>query len=233
MAYFPFCVDIEGQKCRIVGGGIVACRKEEVLLEYGPEITVVAPVMSERITRLAEAAAASGGAVAGDDTEGTEISKSRVRLLCREFSECDLETADFVVAATADEALNRQISERCKAMRIPVNVVDVREECSFIFPALIKDSDITVGISTGGSSPTIAQYLKRSFREAVPEGFGKLAKQLGSYRELVKDRVDSLPVRTEIFREMVSLGVRQGCEFVREDAEALIERKLREHESAE
>ena len=41
MAYFPFFMDIEGQRCLIVGGGIVACRKVEVLLDYGPEIVVV------------------------------------------------------------------------------------------------------------------------------------------------------------------------------------------------
>lgn len=218
MAYFPFFVDIERKKCIIIGGGAVACRKVEVLLEYGPEITVVSPVMSECMMRLAEkqALAAETG------------SKGRLWLRVREYQEGDLETADFVVAATADDALNHQISERCRARRIPVNVVDVREECSFIFPALIKDDDITVGISTGGSSPTIAQYLKRSFKEALPEGFGALAKQLGSYRELVKERVDSLPVRTSIFKEMVSLGVRQGCEFSREDAERLIEKRFEE-----
>ena len=142
MAYFPFFMDIEGQRCLIVGGGIVACRKVEVLLDYGPEIVVVSPEMTDRMVRYGETA------------------DGKVTLLCREYQEEDLDGVDFVVAATADEELNRRISLVCRERRIPVNVVDVREECSFIFPALIKDEDITVGISTGGSSPTIAQYLK-------------------------------------------------------------------------
>ena len=118
----------------------------------------------------------------------------------------------------------------CRERRIPVNVVDVREECSFIFPALIKDEDITVGISTGGSSPTIAQFLKAKFRAAIPEGFGRLAAELGTYRELVKERVPVLSVRTEIFKEMVEEGIRQGGMFTREQAEQLIDRKLEELE---
>lgn len=212
MAYFPFFVDIEGQRCLIVGGGVVACRKVEVLMDYGPDILVVSPEMAERME------------------QDRDASKGKVRLLYRDFVEGDLDGVDFVVAATADEGLNRRISLLCKARRIPVNVVDVKEECSFIFPSLIKDQDITVGISSGGSSPTITQYLKKAFQAAIPDGFGALARQLGAYRELVKSRVDSLPVRTAIFKEMVSEGIRQGGTFTREQAEALIDRKLRETE---
>ena len=83
-----------------------------------------------------------------------------------------------------------------------------------------------MGISTGGSSPTIAQYLKAKFRAAIPEGFGRLAAELGTYRELVKERVPILSVRTAVFKEMVEEGIRQGGTLTREQAEQLIDRKL-------
>lgn len=210
MAYFPLFIDLEGKCCVVVGGGTVARRKVEVLLGFGPRVTVIAPKIQEEIRGMAK----QWG--------------ENLRLLEREFLEGDLELAELVVAATGVEEVNRHISELCREKRIPVNVVDVKEECSFIFPALIREKDITVGISTGGSSPTIAQYLKKSFREAIPEGFGELAEQLGTYRELVKERVDSLPLRTEIFREMVTEGIRQGGTFTREQAEVMIDRKLEE-----
>ena len=50
MAYFPFFVDLEGQRGLIVGGGTVALRKAEKLLPYGPALTVVAP---EPVSELA------------------------------------------------------------------------------------------------------------------------------------------------------------------------------------
>ena len=80
MAYFPFFMDIEGQRCLIVGGGIVACRKVEVLLDYGPEIVVVSPEMTDRMVRYGETA------------------DGKVTLLCREYQEEDLDGVDFVVA---------------------------------------------------------------------------------------------------------------------------------------
>ena len=90
--------------------------------------------------------------------------------------------------------------------------------------------DITVGISTGGSSPTIAQYLKAKFREDIPEGFGDLAVQLGSYRQMVKEQVPEIALRTEIFREMVDAGIAGGCFLSREEAQSLIHRKKREYQ---
>ena len=212
MAYFPFFVELEGKTCLIAGGGMVAYRKALVLKDFGPVITVVGLEMIPEMEQLAA---------------GREKTMTLIR---RGFEDKDIQGADFVIAATSDEELNRHISDLCRQQKIPVNVVDVQEECSFIFPALIKEEDIVVGISTGGSSPTIAQYLKKRFKESIPSGFGMLASQLGNYRELVKEKVPSLPVRTEIFKAMVKEGIRQGGVFTREQVIELIERKLAEHE---
>ncbi|WP_312447788.1 precorrin-2 dehydrogenase/sirohydrochlorin ferrochelatase family protein [Lacrimispora sp.] len=211
VAYFPFFVDIEGKRCLIAGGGTVACRKALTLMDYGPDIVIVAPRVIPEMERLIKE---SGG---------------KITWRCREFEDTDLETMDFVIAATSDEEVNRRISIWCRERKIPVNVADMQEECSFIFPALIKEGDITVGISTGGSSPALARYIKKQLIEAIPKGLGSLAQQLGLYRDMVREKVDSLSVRRSIFRAMTEEGIRQG-EFTREQAEELIERKLAEHE---
>lgn len=211
MAYFPFFVDIEGKKCLIVGGGKVAYRKALVLKDYGPAITVTAPWMGTEMEAL------------------SREMKGQLCLNYKEFTESDLEDVDFAVAGTSDERLNRRISALCKEKGIPVNVVDMQEECSFIFPALIKEKEIVVGISTGGSSPTIAQYLKERFKKAIPKDLGGLSIQLKSHREMVKNRVDSPALRKEIFQAMVEEGIRRGGSLTREEAEELIERKLADH----
>lgn len=212
MAYFPFFVEIKGKKCLIVGGGMVAYRKALVLNEYGPDITVVAIHIVPELKHLAS------------------LNGESIALQIRGFDDGDLENIDFVVAATSDDGLNRHISQVCRQRKIPINVVDVQEECSFIFPALIKEKEIVVGISTGGSSPTIAKYLKKRFKEAIPSGFGALAAQLNTYRNLVKEKVPSLAVRSDIFKTMVDEGIRQGGVFTREQAVELIERKQKEYE---
>lgn len=52
MGYFPFFVDIAGQRGLVVGGGRVALHKLQKLLPYGPMLTVVAPVISEELGSL-------------------------------------------------------------------------------------------------------------------------------------------------------------------------------------
>lgn len=203
MAYFPFFVDIEKQKCLIAGGGMVALRKVEVLLPYGPAITVVSPEFAPELKELAE--------------------QSGVLLKERDFRMEDLNGADFVVAATDDPVLNRQISLSCRKNRIPVNVVDVKEECSFIFPSIVREDDVVIGISSGGKSPTVTQDLKQKIRGVIPEGYGRLVRQLGEYRDFVKIRVPDLSQRTVIFKRMVDVGRAHGCSLNDRMVEELID----------
>lgn len=212
MAYFPFFVDISGQECLIAGGGMVAYRKALTMKDYDPHITVIAPYFIPEMKQLA------------GECNGTIV------LLQRNIMDSDLNQADFVIAATSEEKINRHLSQCCRERKIPVNVVDAQEECSFIFPALIREKDITIGISTGGNSPTVARYLKEKIKDLIPSGFGSLVSQLGSYRNMIKENIESQLVRSEIFKIMVDEGIRCGGVFSQEQLKELIERLREEHE---
>lgn len=229
MAYFPFFVDIENQDCLIAGGGTVALRKVEVLLPYGPRITVISPEIEPEMKELAKGLERNGfGAVGGPGSEAGQIILKR-----RQFSMEDLTGRDFVIAATDDAELNRRISDACRARRIPVNVVDVKEECSFIFPSIVREGDIVVGISSGGKSPTVTQYLKNQVRRGIPEGYGRLVDQLGNYRNFVKERVPDVADRTVIFKRMVDAGRENGCQLDDRLVEELIKQVTEERKDRE
>ena len=146
MAYFPMFVELEGRPCLIVGGGAVALRKARRLLPYGPCLTVVAQSFVPELEALEGAA-----------------------LYRRAFRPRDVEGQALVVAATGDGALNREIAALCRARRIPVNAVDDKDNCTFLFPALVRRGPLSIGISTGGASPTAAVYVKEKI-EAAPPG---------------------------------------------------------------
>lgn len=205
MGYFPLYVDLKDKTWLIVGGGPVALRKARDLLDYGALVRVVALEAEEELKRL----------------EGA------VRLDVRAFEDADLEQVDFVIAATSDALLNCRISRMCRERRIPVNVVDVKEECTFIFPSVIQEGPITIGISTGGMSPVIARWLKERIREALPEHVGTLTDELGIYREKVKALFPSSPrTRTELFYELARTGLENNCRLTSAMAETIIQRKL-------
>lgn len=82
----------------------------------------------------------------------------------------------------------RQISALCCQHRIPVNVVDMPQLCSFYFPALITRGDLTVSVATGGSSPEAAAYLRRSMEQLIPENTDQILQWITQHRAWLRAR---------------------------------------------
>ncbi len=190
MGYFPFFMELEGKCGVIVGGGNVAARKVERLLSFGPDLTVIAPDIEACVKTqgklLQEGAAAS------------------LQFEERAFRLEDLEHADFVIAATDDTVLNGEIADCCKARRIPVNVVDDREKCTFFFPALIREGPLTIGISTDGKSPFAASWVRRELEGSLPEELGSVIDLLGQIRPAVMEQEVEENDRKELFGRLFS-----------------------------
>ena len=208
MGYFPFYMDIEGKLCVIAGGGKVAYRKVCDLLPFGVTIKVVSPEWNAGLSALAE-----------EPSFG-----SRLKLYRRLFSvEDDLADADFVIAASSDEVLNAKISDYCRQKKIPVNVVDVKDECSFIFPSMLQEGPVNIAISSGGASPVLTQIIKERIRQVIPEHTGEIAEQLGSLRpEILSLFPESSQKRKEVFKKMATRAAEQDQPLTREQIDEII-----------
>ncbi|HCT64245.1 MAG TPA: siroheme synthase [Lachnospiraceae bacterium] len=175
MAYFPFFVEIKNRNCLIVGGGIVAARKAETLLNFGCNITVVSPNFCEEIKQL-----------------------DNINLIKRDLKFSDLESSFFVIAATNNTGVNSEIGAFCRRKNILVNVVDVKDECSFIFPSIYKNGDIVAGVTTSGKSPQIASIVRKTISENVPEYYGDIVERLGAIRASIKHTISTQEERKNI-----------------------------------
>lgn len=186
MSYFPMFVELKYKRCLIIGGGRIAFHKVKVLMDFGARLTVVAPEILPDICK----------------TAGVDCRKK-----C--FEEKDLDGQELVVAATDDTALNHKISCLCKQEKIPINVVDRPEECSFIFPAYLKEQEVVAAFSSGGQSPLITQYLKEKTRSVVTPQIGELASCLGSLRKTVQQCTETKNAGKNIYRELLQLGLEE------------------------
>jgi uroporphyrin-III C-methyltransferase/precorrin-2 dehydrogenase/sirohydrochlorin ferrochelatase len=182
MGYFPFFVDIEDKKGLIVGGGKVAAHKINKLMPFKPKLKVVAPEIQETIKKLV-------------------AENERLEYHCRDVNETDIENADFVIAASGDHDINGWISCRCNERKIPVNVVDDKEKCSFIFPSLVHSGDLTVGVSTSGASPEIAATIKNETARFIPTGIDKILEYLSSIREVAKAQITDDRIRARFLKD--------------------------------
>ncbi len=199
MGYFPFFVDLDGKQGLIVGGGIVALRKIENLLPYGPQLTVAAMSFESEIEKI----------------EG-------LLLLQKSFAADMLEGKYFVIAATDDRELNHVIANLCQEKNILVNVVDDREACTFIFPCLVKKGRLTAGISTEGASPSGAIYIKEKIKQWIPENFEEILGFLEDKRGIVKKRISVEGQRTMVFTELFEQCLEKGRALTEEEFEAVL-----------
>ncbi|MDO4615143.1 MAG: bifunctional precorrin-2 dehydrogenase/sirohydrochlorin ferrochelatase [Lachnospiraceae bacterium] len=176
MTVFPLFENIDNKVFLIVGGGMTAKRKVQKLLTFTSRIIVIA--------------------------EETDI--SNVRVLRKKVDLEDLLLGDFVIAATDDRARNREIAEFCKINRIPVNVVDDPELCSFIFPSVIKRGDLSVGISTGGASPLYSSHLRKEIEDLLPDHIGGILERMSALRKAVPSRIKDQKDRAECYGKILT-----------------------------
>lgn len=200
MPYFPLFIDLKNRPCLIVGGGRVAFRKAEKLLPYGPEITVVAAQFCPELEGL-----------------------SGVTRLRRPYAQTDPDGMALVIAATDDASLNRTVSEACRAKNIPVNVVDDKELCTFLFPCLVQQGELSVGISTGGASPTAAVWLKNRVSELLPPEFDEILCWLESLRPRLKQAVPEETRRAALFSSLFTACLETGHPLTEEQLAELVE----------
>lgn len=134
----------------VVGGGQVALRKVRSLVEAGFATTVIAPDVSPDIRELPGVTVEERPYVRGD---------------CGSFA--------IVFACTSDRETNRRIGGECREECIPVLVADAQEESTFFSPALHRDGDLTVAISTGGAAPRLAQEVRDTVAAALGSGWAE------------------------------------------------------------
>lgn len=198
MGYFPFFIDIKGKKALIVGGGTVASRKAEKLMPFEPELTVVAPAVSRE---LAE----------------------NEKIICkeREFMEDDVEGCLFVIAASGDRALNQRVAQLCSKKNILVNVADDREACGFLFPALVKEGKLTVGISTEGASPQTAAGIRSRTARELPGRMEEILDYLEELRTDAGERIADSHKRAGFLKEAADLCMEKDRPLSKEETENL------------
>ena len=142
MAFFPFMIQMQDKLCVIGGGGKVAYRKVSMMLSFGARVTVIAPKICDELQKI-------------------ESKQDALLLVQRPFEDGDIEGADVVIMATNDSEVNSHIAAICKDKRILVNVVDVKKDCGFYFPAIINQDAVVASVSTGGSAPALASQIKK------------------------------------------------------------------------
>ena len=184
MKYYPIFLDIRGKICVIVGGGEVAARKAERLLDCGAKVFIISPKLSPALAALKE--------------------KSLICHIAAAYSGDLIQGAALVIGATDDEKTNATISLDARSKRIPVNIVDDPQKCDFILPSLVQRGDLAITIGTGGKSPALARHLREELEAKYGEEYKIFLNILGNLRVKMEKNAG---VGKDWFESMLEAGM--------------------------
>jgi len=184
MAVFPLFIDLRDKLCVVVGGGSVATRKVCSLADFGARIKVVSPELSEKLEELA--------------------SERSIEAVRRSYRDGDLEGAFIAIAATPEREINEEIYKYAAKHNIFVDVADCWQECTFIFPSIVRRDDLVVGISTSGAYPALSKSVRKIIDAVIPQEYGSLLEVLKDLRNRAGSKINDQSKRKEILSRIMT-----------------------------
>ncbi|QCJ69196.1 uroporphyrinogen-III C-methyltransferase [Providencia heimbachae] len=212
MDYLPLFVDLRSRKVVLIGGGVVAARKAELLIKANAALVVISPSLCSQLEE--------------------EYQQNKFIWQQENYQPNHLDDAYLVIAATDDELLNEKVFHDANVRKIFINVVDNQPLCSFIVPSIIDRSPVIVAVSSGGTAPVLARLLREKLETMLPNSLGKMAEIAGRWRAKVKESVCNMRERKRFWEKSFSgrfASLVENGQF--SEAEQQLERQLYEKDT--
>jgi precorrin-2 dehydrogenase / sirohydrochlorin ferrochelatase len=157
-------LQLAGASVLVVGGGPVATRRATRLVEAGAHLTVVAPQATDQLAALAPV------------------------WHRREYRAGDVDGMVLVVTATGDAAVDAQVVADGRAAGAWVNHAGDGAAGDLIVPAVAARGNVSIAVTTGGQSPSLARWLAADLGEHLLPVVDEAARLMGAVRrELGED----------------------------------------------
>jgi uroporphyrin-III C-methyltransferase len=170
--------DCAGQVHLIIGSGPLAASRCAKSLEVGARPIVIAPADSELHYTLAK-----------------HVDAGKATWVQRHFGDNDLrshgrEEVEHIVDAVfvtigAKTPLSTHISTLCRRLRVPVNVADAPNLCTFTILSTHSDGPLQIGITTSGRGCKLSSRIRREVAASLPPKFGEAVERLGTIRRRI------------------------------------------------
>jgi len=210
MRSLPIFIDMKGKPAAVVGGGLAAARRAELLIRAGATVIVFAPELSDEFHALRQ--------------------MPNFRHEARDPVEGDLRGCPVCFIATDDERATRLAREAAKAAGALVNVADRPALCDFIMPSILDRNPLVIAISTAGASPILGRILKARLETIIPSAYGRLAHLMSRFRDEAAAAIPTQAMRLRFWESVLEGPIGEAA--LAGDEGAAGERLAREIERA-
>jgi len=181
--YYPVMLDMRARPALVVGGNQVAAEKAAALSAVGAHVTVMNPDFCSELHELA-------------------ARNPNVKLCYKAYEPGDLAGAFVVVAtATYEPELAEAIWQEAQRNNQLVNIVDLPARCNFIVPSILRRGQLTISVSTGGTSPGLAKRIRQRLETLFPAEYATYMRLASIVRGYLRQAGLSYAQRDEFFGE--------------------------------
>jgi len=164
---YPVSLEVKKRRVLVVGGGGVALRKVQGLVEEGARVTVVAPEVVEPLAKMAE--------------------RGEIDLEKRPYDSDAGNGWALVFAATDDRETNASVFNDAEEAGVWCNVADDPELCSFHLPARVRRGPLQIAIGSAGEAPFVVRRLRQLLERRLGPEWGEWLSSAARYRDAVRD----------------------------------------------
>jgi len=184
MGYFPVFLDLKDKLVVIVGGGLEAARKVDLLVHEQARIHIFADDLIPSLLALVEG--------------------EYVHWFRRPPQAEDLAKAFLVVVTSGQKQVARQIFQEVNPAQRLVNSADDVPNSNFIFGSVTSSGPVQVAVATSGKSPAFGQHLRDRIGALLrEERVGELVDFLGGWRPHVTQALGTHAQRSRFWHRLL------------------------------
>lgn len=183
MNSYPIFLNLENRPCLVVGGGRVATRKVQKLLDFGANVTVVSLTFTHKLEELFRMGA--------------------INKIQRKFVETDVDDKFLVVAATNNTEFNNNIFTAAERKFTFCIKADSYSGSSANVASSFQNGLLNIAVSTSGASPVLSMELSKYFENKIPETIIPIIEDIKAVRKEIISTVKDEKEKTKLLNEKI------------------------------
>ena len=202
---YPINLNISGKICVVLGGGHVALRKVNGLLDAGGKVVLIAPEICKAVKQL--------------------VDKGQIEWQQQRYSVGCIPIGLILIAATDNQQINELAAIEAAEKHMLVNIVNseltrnkgqgatgkfshsafrIPNSELFTVPSVIRRGNLTLTISTEGTSPALSKCIRKYLETQFNDNFSRWLEQLSEIRAEVKLTIKDAETRERFWRDVMS-----------------------------
>jgi precorrin-2 dehydrogenase/sirohydrochlorin ferrochelatase len=189
--WYPIMLQMHEQICFVVGGGQVATRKINGLIEVGAYVLVLSPDITEEIRAL--------------ELEGHVKHIAAIYdpgILANWYSQYQ-KSIRLVFAATNNIKANEDIVNEARALGVFACSATDSIHADFLLPSVLRRGALTISVSTSGASPKLTQTIRDQIANEYGDEYEVWLQFLNDFRDYARVHIGDSMRRKQLFASIL------------------------------